>query len=129
MTADESIQEDAQMHESMEEEGSESEKDSQQDESVEDPEEASNIDADETDFTKVKLASKHAAFIKQSSEGKCLLHFATQNQRAQMAVEKQKIEVPSNYADGLKHIISSYPEYCEFEDLPGMDDSLPDFLK
>lgn len=45
-----------------------------------------------------------------------------------MAVEKQKLEVPEAYVKGIQYIISEYPEYCAFEDLPGFDDGKEDGL-
>jgi hypothetical protein len=45
-----------------------------------------------------------------------------------LAVEKQKIEVAEEYVKAVQHIISSYPEYCAFEDLPGFDDDEEDGL-
>jgi len=38
-----------------------------------------------------------------------------------LVVDKQKIQVDENYVKAVQHIISSYPEYCAFEDLPGFD--------
>lgn len=82
----------------------------------------------EEDYSKVKLSTKHAAFIRQKADGKWYLNFATQNQRSQLSVPKQKLEVPTPFVDGIKHIISSYPNYCDFEDIPGFDEG-SDFAK
>lgn len=43
-------------------------------------------------------------------------------------MEKQKILVAEEHVKGVQHIISSYPEYCAFEELPGFDDIKDDSL-
>ena len=70
------------------------------------------------DFKKLKLSTKHAAFLRKRDGEGWFLHYATQNDRTQQAVERQKLAVDENYVPTIEKIISTYPEYCDFEDLP-----------
>ena len=78
----------------------------------------SGEDKSEGDFKKLKLSTKHAAFLRKRDGEGWFLHYATQNDRTQQAVERQKLAVDENYVPTIEKIISTYPEYCDFEDLP-----------
>ena len=60
------------------------------------------MEEDDDDVQAVKLCSKHAAFVRfRQGEGH-FIHYATQNERSQQAVERQKIPVDEKYAPAIK---------------------------
>ena len=67
-----------------------SDKDSDDEESKEEemPEEMADGQGDDDDFQEVKLCSKHAAFVRFRDKEGFFIHYATQNERSQQAVER-----------------------------------------
>lgn len=83
------------------------------------PANGDNEQPDELDFQEVKLCTKHAAFIRHRPNEGYFIHYATQNERSQQAVERQKIPVDERYAPAIQSVIDRYPKYCSIKELPG----------
>lgn len=84
-----------------------------------DPVNGANDNPDDLDFQEVKLCTKHAAFIRHRPSEGHFIHYATQNERSQQAVERQKIPIDERYAPAIQSVIDRYPQYCKIEELPG----------
>ncbi len=78
---------------------------------------------EDEDFKEVKLCSKHAAFVRHRPNEGYFIHYATQNERCQQAVERQKIPVDDQFAAAVDQIIDCYPAYCEVTKLPGYEEN------
>eukprot|EP00088_Acartia_fossae_P035081 TRINITY_DN3609_c0_g1_i10.p1 TRINITY_DN3609_c0_g1~~TRINITY_DN3609_c0_g1_i10.p1 ORF type:complete len:524 (-),score=84.78 TRINITY_DN3609_c0_g1_i10:327-1862(-) len=68
--------------------------------------------------TRVRLVRSTAARLVQEDDDVIKVYYSTENTREYHEMDEQWLEVDSDLAPGIDHLITSYPQWTKVEDLP-----------